>query len=200
MIWKLVLFIYLFRKLIRVEISTSVRHQRPGMGGDYDQCYQGGPKRHRRREYPRDKLERGPRQVLAPWILNNGGYGACTLPNVVASGRGTVGAKTPWDFKKYEENTKIQCKLCGDKYPYNHMESHVIGVHGLDGPKEMYIDDQSSLVRSVSDTHDSKSIPRPLVVANHFPRIPMVPHIKKEADLGTQSFETYLLLSNQLLL
>ena len=80
------------------------------------------------------------------------------------------------------------------------MESHVIGVHGLDGPKEMYIDDQSSLVRSVSDTHDSKSIPRPLVVANHFPRIPMVPHIKKEADLGTQSFETYLLLSNQLLL
>ena len=81
------------------------------------------------------------------------------------SGRGTVGAvsdKTPWDFKNYEENTKVQCKLCGDKYPYNHMESHVIGVHGLDGPKEMYIDDQSSLVRSVSDTHDSKFIPRPL--------------------------------------
>ena len=118
MIWKLVLFIYFFRKLIRVEISTSVRHQRPGMGGDYDQCYQGGPKRHRRREYPRDKLERGPRRVLAPWLLNNGGYGACPLPDVVA---------------------------------------------------------------------------------NHFPRIPMVPHIKKESDIGTQSFETYLLLSNQLL-
>ena len=28
------------------------------------------------------------------------------------------------------------------------MESHVVGVHGLDGPKEMYIDDQSNLVRS----------------------------------------------------
>ena len=51
------------------------------------------------------------------------------------------------------------------------MEAHVVGVHGLDGPKEMYIDDQSSLVRSVSDTHDSKSIPRPLEV-NDFTETP----------------------------
>ena len=84
------------------------------------------------------------------------------------SGLGTVGAegaKTPTDFEKYGENTKVQCKICGDKYPDNHMESHVVAVHGLDGPKEMYIDDQSSsFVRSVSGTHDSKSIPRPLVI------------------------------------
>ena len=52
------------------------------------------------------------------------------------------GARTPTDFKKYGESTEVRCKLCGDKYPYAHMESHVIGVHGLDGPKEMYIDDQ----------------------------------------------------------
>ena len=32
----------------------------------------------------------------------------------------------------------VQCKLCGEKYPDNHLESHVVGVHGLDGPKEMY--------------------------------------------------------------
>ena len=75
---------------------------------------------------------------------------------------GTEGAKTPTDFEKYGESTEVQCKLCGDKYPNTHMESHVVAVHGLDGPKEMYIDDQSSLVRSVAGTHDSKSIPQPL--------------------------------------
>ena len=75
---------------------------------------------------------------------------------------GVVGARTPTDFEKYGENTEVLCKLCGDKYPYTHMESHVVGVHGLDGPKEMYIDDQSNLVRSVSGTHNSKSIPQPL--------------------------------------
>ena len=64
------------------------------------------------------------------------------------------GARTT-DFEKYGENTEVRCKLCGEKYPYNHIESHVVGVHGLDGPKEMYIDDQSSLVRSVSGTQDS---------------------------------------------
>jgi tripartite motif-containing protein 2/3 len=90
----------------------------------------------------------------------------------VCSGRGIVagaeGARTPTDdFEKYGENTEVWCKLCGDKYPYNHMESHVVGVHGLNGPKEMYMDDQStSLVRSISasGTHDSKSVPQPLRV------------------------------------
>lgn len=72
-------------------------------------------------------------------------------------------AKTPTDFGKYGENTEVQCKLCGDKYPYTHMESHVVGVHGLDGPIEMYIeDDESSLERSDAGTHDSESIPQPL--------------------------------------
>ena len=66
------------------------------------------------------------------------------------------------EFKKYEENTEVQCNVCGDKYPDDHMESHVVGVHVLDGPKEIYIDDQSSLVRSDAGTHDSKFIPQPL--------------------------------------
>ena len=78
------------------------------------------------------------------------------------SDQGPMGVESTSDFKKYDENTEVQCKHCGGKYPYKHMEVHVVGVHGLDGPKEMYIDDQSSLVRSVSDTHDSKFIPRPL--------------------------------------
>ena len=31
--------------------------------------------------------------------------------------------KTPTNFKKYgENNTEIQCKICGDKYTFNHME------------------------------------------------------------------------------
>ena len=59
---------------------------------------------------------------------------------------------------------KVQCKICGDKYPYNHMESHVTGVHGLDGPVEMYVEDQST-----SSTHDLKSIPRPLIKRKEIP-------------------------------
>ena len=75
--------------------------------------------------------------------------------------------------------TEVRCKLCGDIYPKDQMEFHLVGIHGLDGPKEMYIDDESqecewtpggdesSLVRSVPGTqeeepgtHDSKSIPQ----------------------------------------
>ena len=82
------------------------------------------------------------------------------------SEQGPVGVEGTSDFKKYDENTEVQCKHCGGKYPYKHMEVHVVGVHGLDGPKEMYIDDQSSLVRSVTDIHDSKSIPHPTTERN----------------------------------
>ena len=64
------------------------------------------------------------------------------------------------DFEKYGENTEVQCKLAGDKYPNNQMEAHLVAVHCTDGPKEKYIDDQSCLVRSVSGTDDLKSIPK----------------------------------------
>ena len=52
----------------------------------------------------------------------------------------------PMDFQKYGENTtkEVQCKICRDKYPYNHMESHVVGVHGESGPIEMYINANSN--------------------------------------------------------
>ena len=33
---------------------------------------------------------------------------------------------------------EVQCNLCTDRYPETHMESHLVGVHGVDGPKEMY--------------------------------------------------------------
>ena len=39
------------------------------------------------------------------------------------------------------ENTKVQCKICRDIYTYNHIEFHAVGVHGLYGPKEMYIEE-----------------------------------------------------------
>ena len=57
------------------------------------------------------------------------------------------GTKTPGDFRKYDESTKVRCKLCGEKYLYMHLESHIVGVHGLDGPREMYVDDQLDMAR-----------------------------------------------------
>ena len=33
---------------------------------------------------------------------------------------------------------EVQCNFCKDRYPETHMESHLVGVHGVDGPKEMY--------------------------------------------------------------
>ena len=79
--------------------------------------------------------------------LNSGRTGVTDCHVVHSAGHGTMGARTPTDFEKYGENTEVRCKLCGDKYPYNHIESHVVGVHGLDGPIEMYTDDQTGLVR-----------------------------------------------------
>ena len=32
----------------------------------------------------------------------------------------------------------VQCRLCKDEYSETHMEFHLVGVHGVDGPKEMY--------------------------------------------------------------
>ena len=34
----------------------------------------------------------------------------------------------------------VQCRLCKDEYSETHMEFHLVGVHGVDGPKEMYIE------------------------------------------------------------
>ena len=62
------------------------------------------------------------------------------VPSQGAEGaEGAEGARTATDYEKSGENTEVRCKLCGDKYPYNHMESHVVGVHGLDGPREIYM-------------------------------------------------------------
>ena len=47
----------------------------------------------------------------------------------------------------------VQCKLCGEKYPDNHLESHVVGVHGLDGPKEMYIDEQNIVAEKLDEVN-----------------------------------------------
>ena len=60
---------------------------------------------------------------------------------------GNVGNQIPTDVEKYDENAEVHCKLCGEKYPYMHLESHVVGVHGLDGPREMYVDDQRNWAR-----------------------------------------------------
>ena len=47
----------------------------------------------------------------------------------------------------------VQCKLCGEKYPDNHLESHVVGVHGLDGPKEMYFDEQNIVAEKLDEVN-----------------------------------------------
>ena len=36
-------------------------------------------------------------------------------------------------------NQKVWCKLCNYAYDFGHMEAHVTGVHGVDGPREAYI-------------------------------------------------------------
>ena len=31
-----------------------------------------------------------------------------------------------------------KCNLCQEKYSETHIEFHLVGVHGADGPKEVY--------------------------------------------------------------
>ena len=38
-----------------------------------------------------------------------------------------------------------KCYLCGDEYSETHIEFHLVGVHGVAGPKEMYSSSTSSL-------------------------------------------------------
>ena len=33
----------------------------------------------------------------------------------------------------------VECSLCHEEYSEAHIEFHLVGVHGMDGPKEMYI-------------------------------------------------------------
>ena len=42
----------------------------------------------------------------------------------------------------------VQCHLCKDEYSETHMEFHLVGVHGVDGPKEMYIEGDPELPAS----------------------------------------------------
>ena len=32
----------------------------------------------------------------------------------------------------------VECNLCKEEYSETHIEFHLVGVHGVDGPKEMY--------------------------------------------------------------
>ena len=32
----------------------------------------------------------------------------------------------------------VQCHLCGDQYSETHIEFHLVGVHGVSGPKEVH--------------------------------------------------------------
>ena len=32
----------------------------------------------------------------------------------------------------------VKCHLCGDEYSETHIEIHLVGVHGVSGPKEVY--------------------------------------------------------------
>ena len=32
----------------------------------------------------------------------------------------------------------VECNLCEEKYSETHIEFHLVGVHGVAGPKEMY--------------------------------------------------------------
>ena len=32
----------------------------------------------------------------------------------------------------------VECNLCKEEYTESHIEYHLVGVHGVEGPKEMY--------------------------------------------------------------
>ena len=32
----------------------------------------------------------------------------------------------------------VECNLCKEEYSETHIEFHLVGVHGVDGPKEVY--------------------------------------------------------------
>ena len=48
----------------------------------------------------------------------------------------------------------VLCRLCQDEYSETHMEFHLVGVHGVDGPKEMYIYESNDLNRSIFDLEE----------------------------------------------
>ena len=32
----------------------------------------------------------------------------------------------------------VKCNICQEEYSESHIEFHLVGVHGVDGPKEVY--------------------------------------------------------------
>ena len=63
------------------------------------------------------------------------------------------------DFLKsselFSKKKKLQCKLCKDSYEETQIEAHLVGVHGEEGPKEMYTD--SPLPPIANETYSSES-------------------------------------------
>ena len=62
--------------------------------------------------------------------------------NPLSNGHDTV------DFRQEAENTEVQCTICGNEYPESQIESHLVGVHHVDGTKEM----NTNIKQSVSGT------------------------------------------------
>ena len=59
----------------------------------------------------------------------------------------------------------VKCNVCKDEYPENQIEQHLVGVHGLSGPKEMYTKlEDSDLFRGMN-----RIIPNILVANLFFP-------------------------------
>ena len=48
----------------------------------------------------------------------------------------------------------VECNLCKEEYADTHIEFHLVGVHGVAGPKEMYISE--SISEMFSETTISK--------------------------------------------
>ena len=49
----------------------------------------------------------------------------------------------------------VKCNLCKEEYPETKIEFHLVGVHGVAGPKEMYISSELSS-ENFSETTISK--------------------------------------------
>ena len=88
--------------------------------------------------------------------------------------------ETPTDIEQCGENTEFQCKLCGDKYPYDQLETHVVGVHGEYGPTEMYV--------NVSITKNLKCHLRPLNMAKAYHRRGLSQIALNEYELAKNDF------------
>ena len=59
-----------------------------------------------------------------------------------------------FDVKTYHYITikMVQCNLCEEEYSEIHIELHLVGVHGVDGPKEMYSSSEMTSNENMSQT------------------------------------------------